>query len=119
MVQLESYLLEAVPQVVQMLREGSSQDDDIIIQVHEAALPMRSSQGTVHESLKCGRGIAQTKWHHVKLEECLRGANCCLLSVLRLHFHLLVTTEQVTGGGEDTVQDPVSLSKVSSIQEKG
>ena len=62
---------------------------------------MKSSQDTVHESLKRGWGIAQTKWHHVELKESLRGANCCLLSVLRLHLYLPVTTKQVKGG-EDT-----------------
>ena len=75
---------------------------------------MKASQDTVHESLERGRGIAQPKWHQIKLKESVRGANGCLLPVLRLHFHLPVLTQQIEGA-----KDSRSSKRVQSLVNSG
>jgi len=48
-----------------------------IIQVHKAVGPLHPYQHQIHQSLKCSRGIAQAKWHNLKLKQSTLSGKCC------------------------------------------
>ena len=62
-----SEMLEDLAEAVEVLLPGGGEDDDVI-QVKEAGLPVETGEDTVHESGEGGRSIAEVKGNLIKLK---------------------------------------------------
>lgn len=53
------------------------------------------SQNFVHQSLKCGWSICESKWHHQVLKMANVSAKSCLMNACRIHSDLMVARPKV------------------------
>ncbi|KRY10679.1 hypothetical protein T12_15329 [Trichinella patagoniensis] len=76
---------------------GSLAKYDDIVQVHQAVGALQASQECLHEPLKGGRCVAQSKGHHFELAQPKGGGECRLLPILLFDLNLPVSACQVQG----------------------
>ncbi|KRZ49531.1 hypothetical protein T02_7221 [Trichinella nativa] len=76
---------------------GSLAKYDDIVQVHQAIRPHQASQDCLHEPLKSGRCVAQSKGHHFELVQPKGGGESRLLPILLFDLNLPVSAYQVQG----------------------
>ena len=62
-----SETLEDLAEVGEVLLPGGREDDDVV-QVKEAGLPVETGEDAVHESGEGGRGIAEAKGNLIKFK---------------------------------------------------
>ena len=75
-----------------MLLPGGRENDDII-EVKEARLPMEAGQDSIHEAGKSGGGVAETKGNLVELKQLpAAGSKRSLLFVFLRYWHLPIAT---------------------------
>ena len=74
-------------------------EDDYVVKVKEARLPMEACQDLIHEAGKGGWSVAKTKGNLVELKQLpAAGSKHSFLFVLLGDWHLPITTFQVQGG---------------------
>ena len=105
-----------VPQPLKDLAEPgevlfpSRREDDYVVEVKEARLPVEAGQNLIHEAGKGGWSVAKTKGDLVELKQLpAAGSKHSFLFVLLGDWHLPIATFQVQGG------EP--LGPMESIQE--
>ena len=90
--------LEDLLEAGEVLFPGGGEDDDIV-KVEEAGLPVEPSQDSIHEVGEGGRSVAEAKRYLIKFEQlaaaCTEGS---LLFVLLLYGDLPIPAFQVEGG---------------------
>ncbi|KRX54392.1 hypothetical protein T02_9452 [Trichinella nativa] len=79
-----------------MLFGGLAKYDDIV-QVHQAVGAHQASQSYLHEPLKGGRCVAQSKGHHFELVQPKGGGEGRFLPILWFDLNLPVAACQVQG----------------------
>ena len=91
-------LLEGLLEAGEVLFPGGGEDDDII-EVEEAGLPVEPSQDSIHEAGEGGRSFAEVKRFLIKFEQlaaaCTEGS---LFLILFLYGDLPIPAFQVEGG---------------------
>ena len=94
-----------VPQPLKDLAEPGEvlfpcgREDDYVVEVKEARLPMEACQDSIHEAGKGGWSVAKTKGNLVELKQLpAAGSKRSFLFVLLGDWHLPITTFQVQGG---------------------
>ena len=62
-----SETLEDLAEAVEVLLPGNGEDDDVV-QVKEAGLPVETGEDAIHESGEGGRSVAEAKGNLIKLK---------------------------------------------------
>ena len=71
----------------------SGREDNNVIEVKEARLPMEAGQDSIHEARKSGRSVAKTKQDLVELKQLpAAGSKRSFLFVLLRYRHLPIAT---------------------------
>ena len=94
-----------VPQPLKDLAEPSEmffpsgREDDNIVEVEKARLPMEAGQYSIHETGKGGWSVAETKGNLVELKQLpAAGLKRSFLFVLLRYRHLPIATLQIQSG---------------------
>ena len=94
-----------VPQPLKDLAEPgevlfpSGREDDDVVEVKEARLPVEAGQNSIYEAGKGGWSVSKTKGNLVELKQLpAAGSKRSFLFVLLGYWHLPIATFQVQGG---------------------
>ncbi|KRX58480.1 hypothetical protein T09_10874 [Trichinella sp. T9] len=74
---------------------GSLAEYDDVVQVYQAFRTHQASQTRMHELLKGGQRVAQSKEHHFELVQAKGGCDGCLVLIMFFHLNLPVAACQV------------------------
>ena len=74
----------------------SGREDDNIIEVEKARLPVEAGQNSIHEVGEGGWSVTETKGNLVELKQLpAAGSKCSFLFVLLCYRHLPIATLQI------------------------